>query len=125
MLFWIFMLIMDLMLPLTMIIFGRRFIKNAPREINEVFGYRTTMSMKSKDTWEYAHNYCGKVWYISGLIMIPITAIIMLFAFGKSTAYIGVTGGIVCAIQLIPAIVSLFLTENALKKAFDKNGCRR
>ena len=24
-------------------------------------GYRTSMSMKNKDTWEFAHKYCGKV----------------------------------------------------------------
>ena len=60
--FWIFMLIMDLLLPFTMIGFGRYFMKKAPKEINSVFGYRTSMSMKNKDTWEFAHKYCGKVW---------------------------------------------------------------
>ena len=59
--FWIFMLIMDLLLPFTMIGFGRYFMKKAPKEINSVFGYRTSMSMKNKDTWEFAHKYCGKV----------------------------------------------------------------
>ena len=58
--FWIFMLIMDLLLPFTMIGFGRYFMKKAPKEINSVFGYRTSMSMKNKDTWEFAHKYCGK-----------------------------------------------------------------
>ena len=53
--FWIFMLIMDLLLPFTMIGFGRYFTKKAPKEINSVFGYRTSMSMKNKDTWEFAH----------------------------------------------------------------------
>ena len=57
--FWIFMLIMDLLLPFTMIGFGRYFMKKAPKEINSVFGYRTSMSMKNKDTWEFAHKYCG------------------------------------------------------------------
>ena len=55
------MLIMDLLLPFTMIGFGRYFMKKAPKEINSVFGYRTSMSMKNKDTWEFAHKYCGKV----------------------------------------------------------------
>ena len=49
--FWIFMLIMDLLLPFTMIGFGRYFMKKAPKEINSVFGYRTSMSMKNKDTY--------------------------------------------------------------------------
>ena len=71
--FWIFMLIMDLLLPFTMIGFGRYFMKKAPKEINSVFGYRTSMSMKNKDTWEFAHKYCGKVWYVCGMVMLPIT----------------------------------------------------
>ena len=37
---WIFMLIMDLLLPFTMISFGRYFMKMAPKEINTVFGSR-------------------------------------------------------------------------------------
>lgn len=41
MVFWIFMLIMELLMPLTMIGFGRYFSNGAPKEINSVFGYRT------------------------------------------------------------------------------------
>ena len=64
--FWIFMLIMDLLLPFTMIGFGRYFMKKAPKEINSVFGYRTSMSMKNKDTWKFAHKYCGNPSYAEG-----------------------------------------------------------
>lgn len=34
--FWVFMLIMDLLIPFTMICFGRYFMKKAPKEINAV-----------------------------------------------------------------------------------------
>ena len=59
--FWIFMLIMVLLIPLMMIGFGRLFLKKAPGTINAAFGYRTSMSMKNKDTWEFAHRYCGRL----------------------------------------------------------------
>ncbi len=65
--FWIYMFIMDLLIPIVMILLGRAFLKKAPKEINCVFGYRTSMSMKNKDTWEFAHRYCGKIWVICGL----------------------------------------------------------
>lgn len=123
--FWIFMLIMDLLMPLTMIIFGSYFMKKAPKEINVVFGYRTSMSMKNKDTWEFAHKYCGKIWYVFGLIMLPITVIGMLLVIGKSTDYIGNVGGIICGVQLIPLVGTIFPVEIALRKNFDKNGKRR
>lgn len=116
--FWIFMLIMDLLLPFTMIGFGRYFMKKAPKEINSVFGYRTSMSMKNKDTWEFAHKYCGKVWYVCGMVMLPITVIFMLLVIGKNEDCVGSMGGIICGVQLIPLIGSILPTEIALKKNF-------
>ena len=123
--FWIFMLIMDLLIPLTMIGFGKYFIKNAPKEINAVFGYRTSMSMKSKDTWEFAHKYCGKIWYYCGLLILPITILFLLLVIGKSKDYVGTAGGMICGMQLIPFLGSIVTTEIALKKTFDENGKRR
>ena len=99
--FWIFMLIMDLLLPFTMIGFGRYFMKKAPKEINSVFGYRTSMSMKNKDTWEFAHKYCGKVWYVCGMVILPITVIFMLLVIGKNEDCVGSIGGIICGVQLM------------------------
>ena len=112
--FWLFMLIMDLLIPFTMIVFGKYFVKNVPKEINAVFGYRTAMSMKNKDTWESAHKYCGNIWYKSGYIMLPV-----------SVAVIGTVGGIISAVQLLPLVGSVIPTEIMLKKTFDENGNRR
>ena len=123
--FWIFMLVMDLLIPFTLIGFGKYFLKTAPKEINTIFGYRTTMSMKNKDTWEFAHKYCGKIWYISGLVMLPASLIIMLVILGKTENVIGTIGGLVCFVQLIPLIGAIIPTERALKKNFDKNGNRK
>lgn len=123
--FWIYMFIMDLLLPVTMIGLGRYFMKKGPKEINAVFGYRISMSMKNKDTWEFAHKYCGKVWYVCGLIILPITVIFLLLVIGRNEDYVGTVGGIICGVQLIPLLGSIFSTEIALKKNFDKNGKRR
>ena len=123
--FWIFMLLMDLLIPLTMIGFGKLFMTKSPQNINVVFGYRTTMSMKNKDTWEFAHKYCGKLWFKCGLVLLPLSVIPLIFVCGKGTDIIGTVGGIVCDVQLVPLIGSIFLTEAALKKTFDKNGIRR
>ncbi len=122
--FWLFMLIMDLLIPFTMIIFGAIFMKKAPDSINPVFGYRTTMSMKNRDTWEFAHQYCGKLWWILGITLLPITIIPFLFLLGKDNDRVGIVGGVLCLIQLIPLIGSIIPTERALKRTFDKNGNR-
>ena len=120
--FWIFMFVMDLLIPLTMIGFGKGFIKHPPSEINGFFGYRTSMSMKNKETWQFAHHYCGKVWVILGWIGFAMCVVILPMVLGKDKDCIGMVGGIVCAIQCVFLIVSILPTEVALKKKFDKDG---
>ena len=123
--FWVFMLLMDLLIPLTMVVFGKMFMTKSPKNINVVFGYRTTMSMKNKDTWEFVHKYFGKLWLKCGLVLLPLSIVPLIFTFNKGTDIIGTVGGIVCAVQLILLIGSIFPTEDALKKTFDRNGIRR
>lgn len=123
--FWLFMILMDLLIPFTMLGFGKYFLKKAPKEINYVFGYRTTMSMKNQDTWIFAHKYCGKLWYNLGKILLSVTLIGMLLVLGKPKETVENVGGILCVIQLIPLVASIIPTEIAFRKTFDKNGNRR
>lgn len=125
MVFWIYMFIMCLLLPFTMIGLGRYFLRNAPKNINAVFGYRTTMSMKNKDTWEFSHKYFGKIWYTCGLVLLPLSIVPMLFVIGQDKDTIGILGGLISVIQLILLIGPILPTEKALKKNFDENGNRR
>ena len=123
--FWLFMLLMDLLIPLTMVYFGRRFLKEPPDRINPAYGYRTAMSMKNMDTWRFAHEYCGRLWYRLGLILLPLSAIALLFVMGRDTERIAAVGLAVCAVQILPLAGALIPTEAALRRHFDKNGKRR
>lgn len=123
--FWIFMLIMDLLIPFTLIGFGRYFCNNGPRQINGVFGYRTAMSMKNQATWVFAHKYSGNLWFKSGLVLLPLTITVMLCVIGKTENTIGIVSLILCGIQMIPLIGAVFFTERALRKSFDTDGIRR
>lgn len=123
--FWIFMTITNLLIPLTMVLFGRYFSKSAPKEINGVFGYRTPMSMKNKETWEFAHHYCGRLWLIIGWIILIASVISMLFVMGKNESIIEKVSSVLCGIQVFLLIGSIFPVERALKKNFDKYGRRK
>lgn len=123
--FWIFMTLMNLLIPVTMIGFGKLFLRHILGEINAFFGYRTTMSTKNKDTWEFAHHYCGKIWHITGWITLPVSLIVSIFMFGKDDDTIGIYSGVLCTIQVILLIATIFPTEAALRKNFDKNGNRK
>ncbi|MGN1159653.1 MAG: SdpI family protein [Lachnospiraceae bacterium] len=120
--FWIFMLVMNIWLPIFMIGFGRYFLKHAPKEINPVFGYRTSMSMKNQETWQFAHHYMGRLWYISGLILLPLSAVLMLPLLGKDTETVGMLGSLICITQVVVVIGEIIPTEMALHKKFDKQG---
>lgn len=123
--YWIFMLAMGLLFPAIMILFGAVFTKTAPKKINYIFGYRTVMSMKNRETWEFAHKYIGKLWFRFGLLLIPTTVIPMLFVIGNSENVVATVGLIVSFVNTVTLIVPIFFTEKALNKAFDKDGKRK
>lgn len=125
MLFWIFMLLADLLMPLTMVVFGKRFMTRPPENISASFGYRTAMSMRNRDTWDFAHKYFGKLWFKCGSVLIPLSVLPLMFVFNRGVNTIGAVGGIVCLVQFIPAIGAVIPTEAALKRTFDTNGIRR
>ena len=123
---FVFMLIVNLLTSFTMIGFGEYFIRKAgPQKINMTFGYRTSMSMKNKDTWRFAHIYCGKLWRVIGWIMLPLSVAAMLFVIGREPDVVGIFGGIIFGIQCVFLIVPIVPTEIALRKNFDNNGIRR
>ncbi|MBE5766228.1 MAG: SdpI family protein [Clostridiales bacterium] len=123
--FWLFMLAVDLLIPGIMMLAGHFLSKKAPDEINCLFGYRTTLSMKNKDTWEFANTLCGRLWkkwgvWVLNLSMIPILAVV-----GKSEEIIGITGTIVCLVQLLPLIAVIPAVEKSLRAHFDADGKKK
>lgn len=122
---WAFMAFFNLLIPVVMIICGRMFLKASPKNINYVFGYRTAMSMKNKDTWEFAHKYIGRLWCGWGIALFIITAVLMCFLLGRSEADTEKYGSVISILQIIPLIGAVFPTERALKRTFDKDGHRK
>ncbi len=123
--FWLFMLVMDLIIPASMIGCGRYLQVRAPKRINATFGYRTARSMKNQDTWDFAQAYCGRLWVRLGLALLPLSVIPLLFVLGKGMTVVGNTAIITAAVQLVPFLGSIVPVERALKKTFDENGFRR
>ena len=122
---WIFMLIMLLVMPITMIILGTYLSNHVPEKINATFGYRTKRAMRNKDTWNFANHYGGQVWRRIGIVSLPATIAAMIFCFGKGVNYVGCFGLIIVMIQIIFLIMTVFFVESALKKYFDEKGKKR
>ncbi len=117
--FWIFMTANNLLLPVLMIVIGKVFIKNPPRQINGIYGYRTRRSMRNQTACFFFHLYCGKLWRKFGWVMLPVSMIVMLPVIGKSDDIVGVVGGVVVTAECMVMLVSILLTEKALAKQFD------
>ncbi len=120
--FWIYMFVIALLIPIIMILFGRAFLKKAPKQIQFLFGYRTSRSMKNRDTWEFAHRFCGKIWLICGTALVPVVVGIMLCFIGADTKTVGYVGAAMLVLPLLLIFLSVILTERALKNTFDKDG---
>ena len=123
--FWWFMFVCNLLIPVLMIVCGKMMWKHAPKNINGIIGYRTTRSMKNMDTWKFAHDYCGRLWWKIGWIMLIPSIIVQFPFFNSDDNMIGVVGGILCTIQCVILIISIFPTERALKRNFTDDGTRR
>ena len=123
--FWWFMFVFDLLIPALMIISGKMMWKHPPKTINGIIGYRTARSMKNRDTWKYAHDYCGRLWWKIGWVLLLPSVIIHFPFYNHSEDTIGTVGGILCAIQCVCLIIPIFFTERALKRNFTDEGMRR
>lgn len=123
--FWIFMLIMNMLLPAVMIYFGVRFVKKPPKDINMIYGFRTKRSMMNRDTWEFAHRYCGKIWRVIGVVLLTLSIVAMVLVMNKDIKSVGIYGSMICGVQIVVVIISLIPTNRALKNNFDEDGCRK
>lgn len=123
---WVFMLVCNLIAPVIMLLFGRRFIKNPPKERNGWYGYRTRRSGLSRETWDFAQRYMGEIWYKVGWTL-------LLFAvLGQLLTLLAPTMGSMCmwsmapmTVEIIVMLAAIIPVERALKRNFDENGVRR
>ncbi|KAF2517313.1 SdpI family protein [Flavobacterium foetidum] len=76
---------------------------------NYFIGIRTPWTLESEEVWRITHNFAGKLWFVSGFLIIAGSFVI------ESSVFVMVFLGIVLVISLIPVIYS-FLTHKRLKK---------
>ena len=60
-----------------------------------------------------------------GLGMVLPSVIVMLLLLGKEESTIGTWGAVLCIIQCVVLVGTIFPTEKALEKTFDENGIRK
>ncbi len=122
---WFGITLTVLLIPGLMIICGKYYIKKAPKNINHFVGYRTKRSMKNNETWNFAHNYMGKLWFKYGVVLLIVSVLLMFLPIGQDEDAVGGLAAIITMVQAFVMIVPGVLTEKALKENFDEEGNRK
>ena len=122
---WYRLLMCDLIIPIVMLISGRMMLKHCPKRINNIVGYRTTRSMKNMDTWRFANEHCGRLWYKMGLFMLVFSVLVSVLLLRTNDNTYSMISLIFVMLQCIILIVSIIPTELALKKMFYEDGTRK
>ncbi|MES2064447.1 MAG: SdpI family protein [Bacteroidota bacterium] len=94
-----------------------------PKEINSLYGYRTTLSMKNQQNWDEGNRYsttliikCGWVLVITGII---ITGLLMLVPVSPEARTL--TKVILMLLGAFGTVIILFrATEKHLRNTFDQ-----
>lgn len=122
---FIFFLIVVLLIPATMIGFGLSWRNNPPKTVNATYGYRTSRSMKSRGTWEFAHRYAAVVWLIAGTPLCILSIVILSVFRNYGINELGIIVIIIVAVQMVGLFLPILPTEAALRRNFDENGKRK
>ena len=110
------------LIPLVMVICGMSYVKRGPKRITRLQGYRTKMSMKNRDTWDFAHKYLGDLWFKLGVPMLAVTSVVSLVVFRETNEKIMFWCTVIVAIHIAVMVLPIYFTEKALKANFDENG---
>ncbi len=123
--FWAFSLIITLIVPVLVLIYGLHYGKNgAPQNIEGHSGFRSRRATKSWDAWVFTHKLAAKIWKITGIIMIPVTVVMMIFAVKFSVEMLTYYSSVVFAIQGFTFVGTVIYVENQIKKNFNDYGVR-
>lgn len=81
--------------------------------------------MKNDDTWKFAHNFCGKLWWIMGWIILGVSIVVLIPFIDSIYFTIGIVVIISVLVQCVILVMSIIPTEIALRKTFFDDGTRR
>ena len=87
--------------------------KFPPKNINMLYGYRTTRSMKNQEQWDFSQKYSAKLLIFCGVFLILTSNISLIITINnKAKLFISL------ALIFGSVIFLFFKTENELKKRF-------
>lgn len=120
-----FLFVYGLIVPAVLIVGGKVLRSYCPKKMNRICGYRTERSMKNMNTWRFAQEYCGRLWWKTGWIALLISLAVLLGVFRLGKNAVVIAANVLCVFQMISMFVCIYWTERALKKSFSEDGSRQ
>lgn len=116
----------NMLLPLTMLGLGLMIWLTKPG-YGDAFGYRTTWSLKSKETWERAQGLfggiCTKVYAVLSVLTL-ISGVMPIIVNADEIALV-IFVNAVNLVNFIALFVIIGVTDGIVKREFDKDGNRK
>ncbi len=81
--------------------------------------------MINKDTWIFAHEYCGKLWLKVSIAFIVASIIIMLCLIKTDQRVFVAVGFVIFIAEFVTLFFTINKTEKALADSFDIQGNRK
>lgn len=116
----------DMLLPLTMLGLGLMIRLTKPG-YGDAFGYRTTWSLKSKETWVRAQrlfgSICTKAYAVLSFLTL-LSGVMIIFADTDDLA-LTIAVNAVNLVNFIALFVIIGITDGIVKREFNKDGNRK
>ena len=110
------LLISNLVIGPLLLILSLLFKAYPPKNRNWLYGYRTTRSMKSQETWDASNKYSVDLMIWISVITI-ICQVVTYLLFEPATALL-----ISCSVMCILLVGIFVIVEKHLKENFDREG---
>ena len=111
--------------PVMMLVFGRMYRKNPPKEANYSVGYRFWWGMASLESWTFTQNLAGKIFPVVGSVLTGIAAVICILLLFLNPMAMAWTAVITMVAELAAIGGSCIFINVKVMKTFDKEGYRR
>lgn len=103
------------------VIFGAGYvlIGTASGEPNKYVGFRTKLSVTSKEAWQYANETCGRIWKKLGIVLAVVSAACMLLSRLSDDVFtwLWVTM-ILVAVQIACMLITIAVVQHRLRQRF-------
>ena len=123
--YWLFISISILLVPLLMLIMGLMCWFCPPKSVCWFFGYRSRRATASDEVWLYAQNLLGKIWTISGSVLLIAAFILSIVLLKRDDVYRSLAALITLGAEIFTLVCIIIPVEIVLYVRFDRFGNAR